>query len=270
MSAEPLPDQSSPEITRNRSALRAFEVLEAFRASGRPMLLSEIARTTRMPLSTCHGVLRALEHAGYLYFLSSKEAYPTRRLLEMAQEIDAHDPIAARLARDLEALRDLTHETVILGALQNDHAVYLLVIESDQTIRYASRPGDFRSLHTSALGKAMLMALPEEERSRRLEALKLPRVPKPGLPTVEMVESDLRESRARGYTLSRGERSPDVMAIAMPLRLAGTTLAISVAGPRSRIEEKEASIPVMLERSVREIEARHGRSANGIRASRSA
>ncbi len=112
------------------------------------------------------------------------------------------------------------------------------------------------------------MALPEEERSRRLAALGLPKQPKPGLPTVQMVENDLVESRARGYTLSRGERSPDVMAIAMPLRLAGTTLAISVAGPRSRIEEKEAGIPRMLERSVREIEARYGRSGNVMRSNR--
>src|SRR5207253_3326060 len=103
----------------------------------------------------------------------SKEVYPTRRFLEMAQEIAAHDPLATRILPALHELRDATNETIVLGALRDDHVVYLEVVESAQTIRYASRPGDTRNLHSTALGKAMLMSLPKFERERRLEELVL-------------------------------------------------------------------------------------------------
>ncbi|MBP8298061.1 MAG: helix-turn-helix domain-containing protein, partial [Burkholderiales bacterium] len=45
----------------SRSSLRALEVFEAFREARRPLSLSEVARMTDMPVSTCHGVFKALE-----------------------------------------------------------------------------------------------------------------------------------------------------------------------------------------------------------------
>src|SRR3954463_2354013 len=109
------------QSVRKRTALRQFVILEAFRTAGKPMLLSEVAQKTGIPVSTCHGVLKALEQSGYLYFLPTKEAYPTRRLLEMAQEIARHDPLAVRVVPELYKLRDATDETIVLGALRNDH-----------------------------------------------------------------------------------------------------------------------------------------------------
>jgi DNA-binding IclR family transcriptional regulator len=51
----------------SRSSLRALEVFEAFREARRPLSLSEVARMTDMPVSTCHGVLGwALEQRGFL------------------------------------------------------------------------------------------------------------------------------------------------------------------------------------------------------------
>jgi len=238
------------EPRRGRSALRPFDILEAFRVAGRPLLLSEVARLTGTPVSTCHGVLRALEESGYLYFLSSREAYPTRRLLEMAQEINANDPVVTRIAPLLEKLRDATGETVVLAALQNDHAVNLVVVESQQNIRYASRPGDVRNLHSTSLGKAMLLALPEAERLKRVDKISLKARTGLTITSKDELLKDLEQSVARGYALSRGENSPDVMAIAMPVRLAGTALAVAVAGPIVRVAAAEASIVEHLRRCV--------------------
>ncbi len=76
----------------SRSALRALEIFEAFRGARRPLSLSEAARLANMPVSTCHGVFKALEQRGFLYFDSGRDAYPTRRLWDLAQGINAHDP----------------------------------------------------------------------------------------------------------------------------------------------------------------------------------
>jgi len=62
-----------------RSSLRSLEIFEAFRAARRPLSLSELARITDIPVSTCHGVMRSLEQLGYL-LVSGRDVYPTRRL----------------------------------------------------------------------------------------------------------------------------------------------------------------------------------------------
>ena len=244
------------DTSSNRSALRPFVILEAFRAAGRPLLLSEIARLTDIPVSTCHGVLRALAEAGFLYFLSSKEAYPTRRLLDMAIQIDKKDPIVSSLAPDLEALRNLTRETVVLATLQGERAVKLLTVESDQHIRYASPPGDSRALHSSALGKAMLAAMSVQERKRAIGAIKFTAQTPLTITSHEAFRAEIEKTVTRGYSVARGENSLDVMAIAMPLKVAGNSLAISVAGPRQRVEEQEAAIVAHLKRCIRTIETK--------------
>jgi IclR family transcriptional regulator, acetate operon repressor len=248
------------DISSSRSALRPFVILEAFRAAGRPLLLSEVARLTGIPISTCHGVLRALAQEGFLYFLSSREVYPTRRLLDMATQIDAQDPIVSRLAGDLERLRNVTHETVVLASLQGDRAVYLLVVESDQQIRYASPPGDSRALHSSALGKAMLAAMPVHERKQRIAALKLTPLTPLTITKRDVFSKEIEATAQRGYSVTRGENSTDVMAIGMPLNVAGNLLAVSVAGPRERVEEREAAIAAHLQRCIKTIQAKFVRA----------
>jgi DNA-binding IclR family transcriptional regulator len=126
------------------AAARTLALLEAFRVARRPLSLSELARLAGVPLSSCHGLVKTLERKGFLYFPAQREAYPTRKLLEMAREIEANDPVAARLTPLLEALRDATGETVILGARQGNSVIYLLVLDSPQIVRYTARAGEMR------------------------------------------------------------------------------------------------------------------------------
>ena len=46
MAAEPVP-----------AAARTLDVLETFRGARRPLSLSELARLTRIPVSTCHALV---------------------------------------------------------------------------------------------------------------------------------------------------------------------------------------------------------------------
>ncbi len=228
--------------TASRSALRPFDVLAAFRKAGRPLSLSEISQMTDIPLSTCHSVIRALEQYGLLYFLSNRESYPTRWLWDTALEINANDPIATRCLPALTALRDATNETIILGTRQGDRVLYLLVVESGQTIRYSSRAGDFKPLHSSAIGKVMLMSMPEAARAEWLSKHPLAQATPDTIVDVQRLHADLRESAQRGYTVTRGENVADVMAVAAPLVCGPMTLGVAVAGPLNRMHQNEKEV----------------------------
>lgn len=239
----------------SRSSLRALDVFEAFRAARRPLSLSELARHADIPVSTCHGVMRSLEQDGYLYFVSGRDAYPTRRLWDMAEEIRSHDPLARRLEPALARLRDEADETVILGTKQGDSVLYLLVLESAQAIRYSSSAGSRKPLHSSAIGKAMLGQLPAEQLERWLHGRTLDRVTDRTMTSARRLRADLDESATRGYFVTRGENVSDVMAVAAPLRLGGTVLAVAIAGPLHRMESAEARLSKRLLQCVRQLEA---------------
>jgi len=255
-----LPDRPKEvETGSSRSSLRSLQVFEAFRSARRPLSLSELARLTDMPVSTCHGVMRALEQNGYLYFVGPRDAYPTRRLCDIADEIRAHDPVARLLEPELAALRDETDETVILGTRQGDAVLYLLVLESRQSIRYSSATGERKPLHSSSIGKVMLGSLSPGQLDQWLAGHRLEPVTERTLVSAPQLRADLERSRERGYYATRGENVADVMAVAAALRLGSTLLGVAIAGPMHRMQANEARLGERLLQCVRRLEERNGK-----------
>lgn len=245
----------------SRSSLRALEVFEAFRDARRPLSLSEVARMTNTPISTCHGVFKALEQRGFLYFGSGRDAYPTRRLWDMAQEINTHDPVALRLEPALTQLRDEVDETVILGVRHGDTVLYLLVLESSKAIRYSSQAGEHKPLHSSSIGKVLLGAMPPGELDAWMRANPLQKITARTIVSASRLKADLAASRTRGYFTTHGENVSDVMAIAAPLRMGASTFGVAIAGPLQRLADKEAALGKRLVRTLKTLEATDGMAA---------
>jgi DNA-binding IclR family transcriptional regulator len=162
--------------------------------------------------------------------------YPTRRLHDVARAILAHDPVLERVEPELARLRDATRETVILGKRQDDGVVYLDVLEGLHTIRYSADPGEVKPLHSSAIGKAILGALPQDELEGLLQQLDLPRVTKHTLTTANRLAKDIAAGRKRGYFVTHGENVADVMAVSTSLALNDEPYGIAIAGPIQRME----------------------------------
>ena len=238
----------------SRSTLRSLEIFEAYRQARRPLSLSELARLADIPVSTCHGAMRALEQSGFLYFVGARDAYPTRRLWDMADEIRANDPIARLLEPGLAALRDECDETVILGTRQGDSVLYLLVLESRQSIRYSSRAGERKPLHSSSIGKTLLASLPPAQLADWLASHPLERVTDRTLTKPAQLLADLEQSRRRGWCVTRGENVADVMALAAPLRLGNTVMGVAIAGPMHRMKPAEARLGALLSQCVKRLE----------------
>ena len=133
-------------------------------------------------------------------------------------------------------MRDASRETVILGKRQGDAVIYLQVVESPHSIRYSAKPGEFKPLHSSSIGKALLGSLKEPELRAQVAARPLPAITGATLTDPEVLVNDILESRRRGYFVTRGENVPDVWAVSAFLSVNSETLAIAIAGPRHRME----------------------------------
>ena len=182
-------------------------------------------------------VFDTLKARGYVYLLDRRRYYPTRKLLDLGSRISLHDPVMERLLPHLEALRERTGETVMIGKREDDEILYVVTIESMQTIRYTLHAGDRRPLHASAVGKALLGLLPDERLEEELRRMKMKRYTDATL-SADGLLADVRKSRRRGYFVTRGEFDSGGMGIAKAFPVESEAFAVGVAGPLSRMKGK--------------------------------
>jgi IclR family transcriptional regulator, acetate operon repressor len=220
-----------------KTAGRTLDLFEAFARERKPLSLSQLARAIGAPVSSCFGIVRTLEARGYLYEVKARGGfYPTKLLFEHARIIASHDPLAERFVPLLEKLRDQTSETVLVSKRLDRQAVYLEVLESPHSIRYSPKVGEFRPLHASASGKALMGSLAPAVRNELLTGMKLPRVTSRTITSRAALEADLEQGRARGWYVTRGEIVADLMAVAVPVAVNGETYSVALAGPMHRME----------------------------------
>ena len=154
------------------AAARTMTLLEVFAREKRELSNSDLARLMDLPESSCSDLLHTLHELGYLLRTArSRRFYPTARLLTVAKEISASDPLYAVGAEACELLRDRTGETGLCGRLENGVVKVIALSEGRHALRYMQHVGDKLALHVSALGKAILAAgTPEEVLSGSLAA----------------------------------------------------------------------------------------------------
>ena len=173
----------------------------------------------------------------------------------MAQVIAAHDPVLDRVKATLEELRDAARETVVFGKFRDaGQVVYLEVLNAPQSIRYSAESGETRPAYANSLGRALLSTLEPAARRGLLEGMTLAPLTDATLTTADAIEAELQRSAARGWYGNLGESIPDLIGLAWPLRIGGEAYAISVAGPRYRMEARIEDIAAMLRSACLAIE----------------
>lgn len=221
-----------------KSAIRTMEFFAVFAEAKRPMSLADVADAMQAPKSSCHELIQTLVHLGYVLVLDGgKTYYPSRRLLHLGEQISGFNPIKEKVENALKRLRDVTGETIFIGRLQGQQAVYTEVFDGTHAIRFTARAGDSKDLHVSSLGKALLASLDEGERNQMISKLKLTRFNANTLTLKKAFKENLKYCTEQGLYTSIGESLPDVMGIALPVWVQGHLLAIGMAGPVTRMQQ---------------------------------
>ncbi len=219
---------------------RTLDFFELFEREGRALTLSEISRALKLPVSSCHDVLRSLLDAGYLYQLGPRSAfYPNLKLKRLAGVIVEHDPVVLRAEILLRELRARFDETVFLMRAEGAGARYLLSFESASPLRFFASIGDsLRSVHATSAGKAALGALPPEERRAAIAALDMQPLTGATIRSADTLAAEIEASVARGWYLNREESVPTVTTVSATFRWNRATYIVTVAGPTHRMEPR--------------------------------
>ena len=219
---------------------RTLDMLELFGREKRPLSLSDVARLLRIPVSSCHDVLQALQARGYLYEIAPRAGYyPTARLQRLGKEISDHDPVAARADVLLRSMRDSLDETVLLAKVNDLQATYLLVFEPTHPLRFLAKVGDnVRSLHATSGGKALLASLDEASFDAYLTVAKLAPMTKMTITTRSALRDDIEAARRRGWFINADESEEGVTTLSASFRWSASVYIVTIAGPTPRLNER--------------------------------
>lgn len=144
--------------TGSQTLMRGLDVIEAV-ARGETML-ADLAAAVGLTRSTAHRLASSLVDRGYLAFRPREGYLLGAKLLELGHLAQAQTDLIQVARPHLERLSDLSEDTVHLGVLEQDQALYLDKVPGRRRINISSRVGDRQPLTSTGLGKALLLDHP--------------------------------------------------------------------------------------------------------------
>jgi len=239
-------DMQNTEPERNRSGAvrRALGILEALvepSASGHPVSLAELARTTGLNKATLLRLSEPLQEAG----LVSRDGLGHFALgvgaLRLGEAYLAGVDLRGAARPILEELVADSGETAHLVVFDEPYVVYVDKVDSTSAVRMHSRIGGRMPLYCTAAGKAMLAWLPGETVDRVL-ALPTPPRTERTLTSAAAVRENLAVIRERGWSMDDVENEPDIRCVGAPVfdRSGAVVGACSLSGPDQRITPSRA------------------------------
>jgi DNA-binding IclR family transcriptional regulator len=247
-----------------KSAARAFDLLEAFARTRRPMRLRELTEELGWPRSSLAELLKSMTAQGYLVFDRAGFLYrPSPRLAALVGWVEAdrfeHSVVGAAMLR----LRDATGEAVVLGTPNGIHLEYVETLRATEPIQLYIAPGTKR-LMVQNIGGWMILA-----RGTREEALAIYRqtVAEGELTAEEFSAEDLLRhlaehrdadvafSTARDYVRPTAHWGGALAAGLVPVPEGHRPLIIGIGGLADRLERKREMIESSLATELARIAA---------------
>jgi IclR family transcriptional regulator, acetate operon repressor len=240
------------------------KVLKVLEALGEPTGVSEVARSSGMSVSTAHRILSELTQLGWVFQNEHRQYLPGSRLLAMAGNVIQKSGRVPLARPAMERLSTLTGYTIHLGVRLGDEAVYVEKIDGRRVYQMRSRVGMAIPLHSTAIGKAILAGLPDDDIRAFAARAGLRPITASTITDVEQLVQHLAMVRERGWSWDASENEEIIRCVGMAV-YDGTETAIagiSVSGLEYDfdIEAAERLIPFIAE-AAEEISRAFGASA---------
>ncbi|MGH9617482.1 MAG: IclR family transcriptional regulator [Acidobacteriaceae bacterium] len=248
---------------------RTLRVLEAFEGKSQ-VSLNELASRVPIVKSSIYRILFTLEQSGYVSKNENGKYSITPRFGRLAGEaqFSASSELPAIALPFMAAILRRFQETVNLGVLNGDEALYIRVLESPHAFRLAAHAGIRSPLHSTALGKALLCRMAPAEIERILKGKTLRRQTTRTICDRASFMRELATVRKRNYAIDNGEDSDGAKCFgAAILDASGKALAaMSISGPASRMDRiPEREIGASLIGACRDISTLLGYTSSASR-----
>ncbi|MGV2355746.1 UNVERIFIED_CONTAM: IclR family transcriptional regulator [Pseudomonas aeruginosa] len=256
------PMQEKDEELKDRQFVtalaRGLELLRCFTPRESLLGNQELAKKTGLPKPTVSRLTHTLTRLGYLRHLPHSGKYQLEvGVMSFGYAMLSNLSIRA-LARPLmEEMAGYAKAAVAMATRDRLSMVYLDVVHGEANLTMRRQVGSHLSLHRSAIGRACLAAMPEDEREFILGHIRK-RHPEDWPEVRKGLERAFRDYADYGFCLSLGEWQRDVNAVGVALHHESHgLLAFNCGGPSFHLkrEKLEDDIGPRLLHMVHNIEA---------------
>jgi DNA-binding IclR family transcriptional regulator len=221
-----------------QSIERAAAILRLLSGRSRRLGVGELAGELGLPKGTVHGILRTLQHVGFVEQDSESGKYQLgAALLHMGSSYLDGNELRTRALNWADSLAARANESVRIGTLHGGRALVVHHVFRPDNSRQALEVGALLPGHASALGKVLLAHNPyatEELIAEGLSAFTPRTMTEP-----DTLRHELDDVRARGWASDVEELVEGEVSLAAPIqdRRGVTVGAIGISGPIERLSE---------------------------------
>jgi DNA-binding IclR family transcriptional regulator len=236
----------APRRTTIQSVDRAARILKVLASGPRRLGVSEIADRLGMTRPTVHGLLQTLQAHGFVEQDRDSDKYQLGAgLLQLGNSYLDLNELRARSLVHAERLATRADAAVRVGVMHGPSVVIVHHVFRPDTTLQILEVGAELPLHASALGKAMLAFLLEQEIADVLSE-PLPRLTSRTLSARALAE-ELEGVRSLGYARERDEAILGESSLASPIfdHTGHAVGAIGVVGDTDRIMPRGPAKPLI-------------------------
>lgn len=213
-------------------------MMRAIKESPGGLTQAELAERMRLPRTTIHRILSALEDEQLV-----TPGVSARSRYRIGPEVTR---LAAAASRDLVSLvhpllvdfSSRLAETVDLSVLDGDQVTFVDQVDAPHRLRAASAVGESFPLHSCAPGKALLAALPQSRVSQLLPTHLITSTARTVTSTRELLDQ-LEGVRQTGIAFDYEEQNEGICAAGIAIALPGQLMAVSIPIPAQRFHGRE-------------------------------
>jgi DNA-binding IclR family transcriptional regulator len=227
-----------------QSVERALFVLRVLAEEGAPLRLADVQRKTGLQKTVVHRLLKTLVASRFVEQDSESAAFHIGLgAFEVAQ---AYPHAGSLITVSRRFLRDLvagSPYTAYVAELDGFDIVYLAVVEGTGPLRVHVTPGSRGQAYATAVGKALLAELDDDEIARRAKACGFRQLTPSTITSTARLLEEVQVVREHGYALNHEEAYPGIGAIAAVVRGASgeATAGITVAYATSLLGASDLS-----------------------------
>lgn len=249
---------ATPDRKFIEALARGLDVLRAFKPGDGFLGNQELAQRTGLPKSSVSRFTYTLTKLGYLTYSERLEKYQLGSGVLALGYAYVSNLAVRQIARPfMEDLAETTGTAVGLAARDRLEMIYIEYSAPPEVKTFRHEVGDKVPMASSAVGRAYLAALPDDERAYFLSYIE--KKTGEGWPAIKAgIDREVEHCRAEGYCTSYGEWDKDVNGISVPLVVGdGHIYTFNAGGPGYRLSEEYLSNEVapQLKNMVRNIEA---------------
>jgi len=221
------------------SLAKGIKLLEVLADTGRAMGVSELSRALSLDKSTVYRLLVTLKSRGYVEQDPETRKYTIGpRMTAVSSRILGNNDVYLQARPVMKKLLQETRETVHLAMLMENQVVYIAQEISPEVVSVNTEIGQREPVYCTAVGKALVAFLPEEELEAAIRRLDFQPYTPRTITDPDRFRAHCQQIRAQGYAVDDEELYPGVRCIAAPIRgYDGSVLAsLGISGPTTRLQ----------------------------------